>query len=54
LEEAIKIKKYLDPNPTKRASGLDKAKKQTTPWHNLPTQVETAREDPLGPSLKEI
>jgi hypothetical protein len=31
VDEAIKIKKSLDPIPTKRASGPDKAKKQITP-----------------------
>jgi hypothetical protein len=31
LEEAIKVHKSVDPIPTKRASGPDKAKKQTTP-----------------------
>jgi hypothetical protein len=46
--------KSLDPIPTKRASVPVKAKKQTTPWHSLPTQGETTREDPLGLNLKEM
>jgi hypothetical protein len=54
LEEAIKFQKTLDPIPTKRASGPDKAKEQTTPWLSQPTQVQTTREAPLGLSLKEM
>jgi hypothetical protein len=37
LEEAIRIQKSLDPIPAIHASGPDKAKKKTTPWHSLPT-----------------
>jgi hypothetical protein len=50
LEEAIKVQKTLDPIPIKRASWLDKTKKQTTPRYSLPTQVGTTREAPIGQS----